>query len=84
MSVAASGLELGSASEECTTTPNEVSDPRLAQSLDVLASISRPGTSGPVIAVDLDEVLSQTNAAVAKCAETLMFHSRIDKDTQRS
>jgi len=44
---------------------NEISDPHLAQSLDLLASTSTPGSSRPVIAVDLDDVLSQTNAEVA-------------------
>ena len=62
MSIAASDLELDSA--ESMITSNEVSDPHLAHSLDVLASISPPGASGPVIAVDLDDVLCQTN----KCA----------------
>ncbi|GAW03394.1 had-superfamily hydrolase [Lentinula edodes] len=43
-----------------------VTDPHLAQSLDILASISPPTSSRPVIAVDLDDVLSQTNAEVAR------------------
>ncbi|KAJ3882386.1 hypothetical protein F5051DRAFT_394724 [Lentinula edodes] len=64
MSVAASELEL--LSEELSTELNEVTDPHLAQSLDILASISPPTSSRPVIAVDLDDVLSQTNAEVAR------------------
>ncbi|KAE9383661.1 hypothetical protein BT96DRAFT_1027113 [Gymnopus androsaceus JB14] len=60
MSIAASDIELDHPEESMNPT-NEVSDPHLAQSLDVLASASPPGASGPVIAV-----LTQTNAAVAK------------------
>ncbi|KAF8832644.1 hypothetical protein HHX47_DHR1002025 [Lentinula edodes] len=48
MSVAASELEL--LSEELSTELNEVTDPHLAQSLDILASISPPTSSRPVIA----------------------------------
>lgn len=70
MSIAASELELDS--EESTTTSSEVSDHRLAHSLDILTSISPPGASGPVIAVDLDDVLSQTNFAVAQCTWILL------------
>ncbi|KAJ3853304.1 hypothetical protein EV368DRAFT_81697 [Lentinula lateritia] len=58
MSVAASELEL--LSEELSTELNEVTDPHLAQSLDILASISPPTSSRPVIAVDLDDVLRPT------------------------
>ncbi|KAF9073877.1 hypothetical protein BDP27DRAFT_1390893 [Rhodocollybia butyracea] len=66
MSAAASELELELESGEASANDlNEVSDPHLAQSLDILASTSPPGSSKPVIAVDLDDVLSQTNAAVA-------------------
>jgi len=36
-------------------------------SLRRLSSTSPPSSSGPVIAVDLDDVLSQTNAEIAKC-----------------
>ncbi|THU91637.1 hypothetical protein K435DRAFT_227123 [Dendrothele bispora CBS 962.96] len=51
-----------------TSTPpiNEVQDSHIARSLDVLSSASPPTSSGPVIAVDLDDVLSQTNAKVAE------------------
>ncbi|KAJ3890663.1 hypothetical protein GG344DRAFT_66090 [Lentinula edodes] len=59
MSVAASELEL--LSEELSTELNEVTDPHLAQSLDILASISPPTSSRPVIAVGC-----QTNAEVAR------------------
>lgn len=54
MSIAASDIELDHPEESMNPT-NEVSNPHLAQSLDVLASASPPGASGPVIAVDLDD-----------------------------
>ncbi|KAJ3835417.1 hypothetical protein F5878DRAFT_628007 [Lentinula raphanica] len=66
MSVAASELELHHEDPQGSEVSNKISDPHLAQSLDVLASLSPPTSSGPVIAVDLDDVLSQTNAAVAR------------------
>ncbi|KAF5375195.1 hypothetical protein D9758_000028 [Tetrapyrgos nigripes] len=53
-------------SDTHTPPTNDVQDPHLANSLDVLSSTSPPTSSGPVIAVDLDDVLSQTNAKVAE------------------
>ncbi|KAK7468584.1 hypothetical protein VKT23_003088 [Stygiomarasmius scandens] len=51
-----------------TSTPpvNEVQDAQLAHSLDVLSGTSPPTSGFPVIAVDLDDVLSQTNLKVAE------------------
>ncbi|KAK7041678.1 hypothetical protein VNI00_008967 [Paramarasmius palmivorus] len=48
-----------------TTPPDNEPPPRLSESLRALSSASSPGLSGPVIAVDLDDVLSQTNLEVA-------------------
>jgi hypothetical protein len=38
-------------------------------SLSALRQIDPPGSGGPVIAVDLDDVLSLTNQAVADCKQ---------------
>lgn len=43
-------------------------DPEAA-ALAKLATISPPTSSGPVIAVDLDDVLSQTNQSVSDCEQ---------------
>jgi hypothetical protein len=37
------------------------------EALEKLTTISPPSSSGPVIAIDLDDVLSQTNQVVADC-----------------
>ncbi|KAF4572587.1 hypothetical protein EYR36_007095 [Pleurotus pulmonarius] len=45
---------------------DEPISPAEAASLAKLSTISPPGSSGPVIAVDLDDVLSQTNLVLAE------------------
>ena len=50
-----------------TSPPNgRDSDPEAA-ALEKLSMISPPTSSGPVIAVDLDDVLSQTNQNISEC-----------------
>lgn len=76
MSAAASRLELESPISERSNSldlngklegekdgDEDVEEATLAK----LTSISPPSSSGPVIAVDLDDVLSQTNHVVAQC-----------------
>uniref|UniRef100_A0A0W0F5U3 Uncharacterized protein n=1 Tax=Moniliophthora roreri TaxID=221103 RepID=A0A0W0F5U3_MONRR len=50
---------------EDVTPPDNEPPPRLSESLRALSSASSPGLGGSVIAVDLDDVLSQTNLEVA-------------------
>lgn len=49
-------------------------DPEAA-SLAKLATISPPTSSGPVIAVDLDDVLSQTNEVISECERTYRYQA---------
>lgn len=49
------------------TNPNVIEADPEAASLAKLTTISPPTSSGPVIAVDLDDVLSQTNHVVSEC-----------------
>lgn len=41
-----------------------------ATSLAKLATISPPASSGPVIAIDLDDVLCETNVTIAECEQS--------------
>ncbi len=50
---------------------DEPISPAEAASLAKLSTISPPGSSGPVIAVDLDDVLSQTNLVLAECKKVI-------------
>jgi hypothetical protein len=50
--------------------PNGVDVNLGAASLAKLTTISPPTSSGPVIAIDLDDVLSETNAAISECEHT--------------
>jgi hypothetical protein len=52
------------------TQPNGVQVDPEAASLAKLTTISPPTSSGPVIAIDLDDVLSQTNEAISECKST--------------
>ena len=54
----------------CRTCKKNGVDPEAA-SLAKLASISPPTSSGPLIAVDLDDVLSDTNQVIAECKDCL-------------
>jgi hypothetical protein len=49
------------------THSNDIETDPEAASLAKLTTISPPTSSGPVIAVDLDDVLSQTNHVVSEC-----------------
>lgn len=65
--------------ESTPTVPpnNELSDSVSAEeqeSLNKLRALDPPG-SGPVIAIDLDDVLSQTNHAIANCKSSHMSRS---------
>jgi hypothetical protein len=50
--------------------PNGIDVDPEAASLAKLSAISPPTSSGPVIAVDLDDVLSQTNEVVSECKQS--------------
>lgn len=70
MSAAASMHEL----EPRTRLSETDTDAAESASLSKLRSMSPPFTGGPVIAVDLDDVLSQTNADISLCAYFLRIH----------
>lgn len=67
MSAAASRLELETPSNSESESDIRVDTNEEAELLDKLSSITTPSSSGPVIAIDLDDVLSQTNQNVAQC-----------------
>lgn len=74
MSAAASKLLLQSPNTEFNPLPDSEQEDESQlerELLDKLSTISPPTSSGPVIAIDLDDVLSQTNKAVALCKQCL-------------
>lgn len=72
MSAAASRLELESPSAEHPNPFEESSVITSDSDTELLAKLSTITTpsSGPVIAVDLDDVLSQTNLTVSQCKQS--------------
>lgn len=74
MSAAGSRLRLESPTPELSEFEGVPEDDEVAEreALERLTSISPPSSSGPVIAIDLDDVLSQTNQAVADCKYVLL------------
>lgn len=48
------------------------------EALEKLTELHPAAAAGPLIAIDLDDVLSQTNIAVAECTHTLLhFQERL-------
>jgi hypothetical protein len=70
MSLAASKLELESPKNESIALPEAV-EKHEHEALQVLTDASPPIRTGPVIAIDLDDVLSDTNKAVAECKSAI-------------
>ena len=69
MSAAATRHSLEIPDSTSTPTGNNI-DLEEEKSLERLAQSSPPG-SGPIIAVDLDDVLSRTNQEVAECISAI-------------
>ena len=67
MSLAASKLELESPKNDSIALPEAV-EKREHEALQILTDTMR---TGPVIAIDLDDVLSDTNKAVAECKSAI-------------
>lgn len=78
MSAAASRLELETPHDEGinpldiletpgSTDTNEADEQHEREVLEKLTGITPPGSSSAIIAVDLDDVLCETNQAVAEC-----------------
>lgn len=67
MSAAASKLRLESPSIEDAVLTEDVLDAHEFEALERLTAISPPSSAGPIIAIDLDDVLCLTNQAVAEC-----------------
>lgn len=75
MSAAGSRLRLESPTPELSEFkgPQEDDETPEHEALERLTAISPP-SSGPIIAIDLDDVLSQTNQAVADCKYSHIPH----------
>jgi hypothetical protein len=73
MSAAASRLQLESPSHQPNDSLPSKEYEHERQALEKLAGLS---SAKPVIAVDLDDVLSQTNEAVAECEHSLRWRRR--------
>ena len=87
MSTAESRLELESPTRERFNPFEPVShevrsdggEAVVKNALEHLASISPPVSAGPVIAIDLDDVLSQTNREVALCKPVDLLPYIVDR-----
>lgn len=71
MSLAASKLELESPKDNSVALPETV-EKHEHEALQALTDISTPMRTSPVIAIDLDDVLSDTNKAVAECKSAIL------------
>lgn len=68
MSAAASRLEIESPSSERTNDFDQIEVPEAERELlERLANTYPPTSSGSIIAVDMDDVLSETNHAISQC-----------------
>jgi len=75
MSVAASRLRLESPRAEQNEILAADEHEHERQALERFTSTTRTASAGPVIAVDLDDVLCQTNQAVAECKHLYLWIS---------
>ncbi|KAJ7596733.1 hypothetical protein C8J56DRAFT_771367 [Mycena floridula] len=80
MSAAASKLEIESPSASLSALPDDEISAEEQAVLEKLAGMHPPGQSGEILAIDLDDVLSETNEAVAAWHNEV-YNSNMDLTT---